>query len=29
MFSGKVTVSNDPSAMPAVSVTVNDQGAIK
>ena len=29
MFSGKVTVSNDTSAMPAVSVTVNDQGAIK
>ena len=29
MYSGAVTVSNDISAMPAVSVTVNEQGNIK
>ena len=29
MFAGKVTVSNDISAMPAVSITVDDQGQIK
>jgi len=29
MFSGKVTVSADTSAMPSTSITVNDQGSIK
>ena len=29
MFDGKITVSNDISAMPSVSITVNDLGNIK
>jgi basic membrane protein A len=29
MYNGEITVSNDTSAMPEVSITVNDCGTIK